>query len=164
MITGLPGTGKTTFAGALAGKIDARHFNSDMVRSEMGKRGQYSSRDKEEVYRKLLRKTANALKKGGHVVVDATFYKEAYRRDYRELAGEMRVPINWIEITADEEVVRERTRQKRAYSEADFQVYKKIRSEYEPLDSVHLTLRSDLLDVEEMVSLAMEYLNLTTSQ
>lgn len=54
MITGLPGTGKTTFAQALADKLNIPSLNSDQVRHEMGKRGQYDEASKKEVYGKLL--------------------------------------------------------------------------------------------------------------
>lgn len=160
MITGLPGTGKTTLAGALAGILHATHLNTDILRDEMGIRGQYNKAAKEAVYQELLKRTKALLQKRKSVVVDATFYLSSTRQPYIEMANEMEVPIKWIELTADESVVKERTGKKRAFSDADFHVYKKIKSEYEPLETAHLTLRSDQLQVEEMVAYILEYVKL----
>lgn len=158
LITGLPGTGKTTFAGALAEAIDARHLNSDKVRTDLDKRGQYDEQTKAAVYQEMLRQTEAALRDGDNVIVDATFYKRELREPYEELAKRRQVPIFWIELKAEEATVRERVAQKRAYSEADYEVYRKVKANYEPLPAEHLALWSDQLTVEEMVEEAKRYL------
>jgi hypothetical protein len=47
---------------------------------------------------------------------------------------------------------------RRTFSEADFAVYLKIKSQYESLNAPHLDLRSDYLSVNEMVEKAKQYL------
>jgi hypothetical protein len=54
--------------------------------------------------------------------------------------------------------VRERVARQRPYTEADFQVYRKIKDAYDPLVIPHLVLDSELQSPAEMVRTAMEYL------
>ncbi|HHM20646.1 MAG TPA: ATP-binding protein [Bacteroidetes bacterium] len=158
LVAGLPGTGKTTFARALAAATGAVHLNSDMVRQKMGKQGQYDPASKEIVYKELLHRTAQHLKNNRAVVVDATFYKNKMRKPFIELANKENAPVFWIKIKADENTIKKRVDKKRRYSEADFEVYKKIKATFEPLQLPHLTLWSDRQTVEEMVASAHSFL------
>ncbi|MEP7110055.1 MAG: hypothetical protein ABI760_18820 [Ferruginibacter sp.] len=58
------------------------------------------------------------------MVLDATFYKNDIRKKFLDQA-EGRVGLIFIEIRANEPVVRERLRKTRPDSEADFEVNKK---------------------------------------
>ena len=64
-----------------------------------------------------------------------------------------------IEITADEEIIRQRLRRTRKYSEADFNVYEKIRDEFEEITMPHLTLQSTDDNLEQMLKSAISYIN-----
>jgi predicted kinase len=160
IVTGLPGAGKTTFAEALAGAIQARHFNSDKVRDALGKRGQYDEATKEAIYNEMEKLTQAALSRKESVVLDATFYKESLRRPYVLLAGECDAHLFWIEVKASEASIRRRVEEKRRYSEADFEVYLQIKRIWEPMQSGRLVLWSDELSIEEMVGKAKDYLKL----
>jgi len=158
LITGLPGTGKSTFAKALAEATDAKHLNTDIIRDALGKRGQYDADTKAAIYAEMLRQTAQLLENGANVIVDGTFYQKKLRQPYLALAKKYGITIHWIEISAAEEVVRHRVSCCRDYSEADFDVYLKVKSQYEGLDAPHLALRSDQLSVPEMVEKTSIYL------
>ena len=86
LIIGLPGTGKTTFSKILATELKAYHLNSDMVRQEIGKKGQYDDASKAEVYEELLKRTSQYLKNQKTVILDATLYKKDLRKPYLALA------------------------------------------------------------------------------
>ncbi len=131
-IAGLPGTGKTTFARALARRLGAAHLNTDILRSAMGLRGRYDEATKALVYEAMEQRTAQLLAEGQTVVVDGTFYVQRLRESYRAIAAERGCPIHWLVVEAPEEVVRQRLQRKRAYSEADFEVYRKIKAQWEP--------------------------------
>ena len=164
LIAGLPGTGKTTLARSLADALGAQHLNSDNVRNTLEKRGQYEPLDKVSVYDELLRKTEAFLKKNQPVVVDATFYRKMYRRPFVALAKRYNIPLAWLEVSAAEEIIRQRLEKKRVDSEADFEVYQKIKAEREPISESHLTLFSDRSSVEEMVEQAKEYLKMKETE
>ncbi len=158
LVTGLPGTGKTTFSIVLAKACKATHLNSDIVRSEISMKGQYDEESKAIVYSELLRRAEKVLSEGKDLIVDATLYKEALRKPYVAIAERHRIPIKWIELSTDEKVIKERVSKTRKYSEANFEVYLKIKAEYEPLKINHLMLRTDLLNETEMLEQARSYI------
>ncbi len=158
LVTGLPGSGKTTFARALADRLEARHYNTDIVRHELNMLGQYGLEDKKRIYEQLLASTADSLDGGKDVIVDATFYRDELRQPFLDLAAEKNVPVKWIYLEAKEEVIRERMQTERAYSEADFDVYIKIRAQYEPLQSVYLHVPTDFLSLEALLKETIAYL------
>lgn len=150
LITGLPGTGKTTLAREYAAKYGALHLNSDLLRRELGLMGHYRPEDKKKVYDALLERAREALSAGKEVVVDSTFFKESIRKPFRTLAAECNARLYWVEVRASERTIRERVQTPRPDSEADFDVYEKIRDAYEPLREPHLTLWSDEMSLEAM--------------
>ncbi len=157
MVTGLPGTGKTTYAKTLADSIGGRHFNTDIIRDQLNMRGQYDEASKRMIYEALFKHTQSCLKRGLPVVVDGTFFRKELREPFVDLAEELNCSIFWVEIKADEPIIKERVSQKREFSEADYEVYLKIKEAFEPIEGEHLTLQSDLLSVEEMVESTMTY-------
>jgi len=164
MITGLPGSGKTTFAKALAESLNAVHLNTDIIRGRMGKRGQYNEMDKSMIYAKMLKQTESYLHRGADVVVDATFYKGALRKPYKRLAKKYKKQLSWIVVQAAESVIKERMQQKKQYSEADFEIYLTIKDIYEPLEEGYLILHSDAYSIEKMIIKTKEYLSLAPFQ
>lgn len=159
IILGLPGTGKSTFAVAIAKKIKATHLNTDEIRTQLGLRSKYDLQTKSSVYQELLSRSKIKLKENQNVVVDATFSKNEWRKKFHDLADEFYCRISWIVIAADEAVIRERVSKKRQYSEADFGVYKKVRDGYDLMLYPHLVLYSDQYPMAEMTKKAMKYLN-----
>lgn len=157
LFTGLPGSGKTTLARAYAARYAAEHLNSDVLRQELGLLGRYGPEDKEKVYRTLLERTRQLLSEGKTVVVDSTFYKESIRKPFRKIAEALSVPLYWVEVRAQEKVIRERLQTPRPDSEADFDVYQKIRDAYEPIPEPHLFLYSDEDALDRMTDLVQAY-------
>lgn len=162
MVIGLPGTGKTTFAESLAAALSAKHLNTDVIRDAMGKRGKYDAVTKAAIYDELLHQTETELQGGKNVVVDGTFYRKQLREPYVQLAQRYGASIFWMEIKAAENIIRTRVSQRRAYSEADFTIYLKIKSQYEPLEAPHLELWSDQLELATMIERAINYINAAT--
>ncbi len=157
LISGLPGSGKTTLARAFSTQKKVLHLNSDLLRRDLGLLGNYGSADKQKVYSTLLERTENALLAGETVVVDSTFYKKDIRAPFQKLAEKCRVPIRWVEVRAQESTIRERLKTPRPDSEADFLVYEKIRDAAEPIAGPHLVLWSDVMDLDEMVTAVLRF-------
>ena len=157
IVFGLPGSGKSYFASRLARIVRADYINSDRVRKEMLKRRTYSNQEKETVYHKMLATLKEDQDRGRNAVLDATFHKKETRELFvKEM--EERGGIYFIEVTADENVTRERLKNKRPDSEADFEVYKIISRENEPMRQPHLVLQSTNDNIDEMLQKARDYL------
>lgn len=156
---GLPATGKTSFAEALAQALAFPHFNTDKSRIALDKLGQYDEATKQSIYQHLMAKVEEELQGKSSVIVDATFYTAAVRRPYLDLAKKHACPIVFIELKADPIQIAKRMQQQRKYSEADFEVYKKIKAIYEPLLVDHCTLWSDQMSIAEMIEVATEYIS-----
>ena len=162
IVFGLPGSGKSYFAQKFAERFHAEYLSSDRLRKLIFPIRTYSDREKEQVYDELLRRTKEIRKQNKMVLVDASFYKKELRESFlRKLAPD---PVACIEIIADESLIRERLKQKRADSEADFEVYKKIKAAWEPMPQDHLVLQSTNSNLEPMLQKAAAYLHLTNDQ
>ena len=68
--------------------------------------------------------------------------------------------IKFIEVWADETIIKERLKQSRPDSEADFEVYKLIKQSWEPLGRPHLSLESTNKNIDNMLQKAAQYLRL----
>ncbi len=157
MILGLPGSGKSYFAERLAKKLNADYVNSDRVRKEMYATRNYSPDEKESVYNEMLARMKESAQQNRHVVLDGTFHKSDNRKRFvKEM--EEKGGIYFMEIQADEKVIRKRLKKERRYSEADFEVYKFIREHNEPLTEPHLLLQSTDDNIDDMIQKASTYL------
>lgn len=159
LIAGLPASGKTWLARHLAEKLGASHINSDNVRTALNLRGQYSQAAKQTVYNVMLGRAGQALQAGRPVIVDSTFYKKNLRQAWVELAARHHVPCVFIEIKIPEETAFRRLQQKREDSEADWEVYQKLKHEWEPFEQPHLTLDAAGRSPEELADVALKYLS-----
>lgn len=147
LVGGLPGTGKSTLARALAQPQGAEVIRTDVVRKQLAGiapessgrdvPGLYSREMTAKTYAETLRQADEALWLGKRVVVDATFSKEEPRHRFLELADRLAVPVGLLLCEAPEEVIRERLDGRRGdASDADWQVYRQARELWEPLSAV----------------------------
>ena len=157
IVFGLPGSGKSYFASRLARKIDADYVNSDQLRREMFPERIYSEQEKAAVYDAMLVKMKTAVSLGRDIILDATFYKNETRSLFeREIRGKDK--LLFIELRAAESTTRERLKETRPFSEADFKVYKLLKEKWEPMREQHLLLRSTNDNIDGLLQQAIEYL------
>ena len=74
------------------------------------------------------------------------------------LAASLNVKIYFIEVTARELFVKKRVSKKRKESEADYEVYRKVKALFQPMVEQHLTLESQENNIREMLEKAAKYL------
>ena len=182
---GLPASGKTWAARAVARPFEAPVFSSDVRRKLLHgvplteHRGQalgqglYAPQATQRTYVSLLEEAAKALEQGRTVVVDATFPTRALRAPFVELAHRRDVPLLVVWPEADEATARarlaERARDPDAISDADLAVWLRARERFESPDPSQggelasqeiLRHASGALAPEELAALAVERLAL----
>ena len=155
VVFGLPGSGKSYFAERLANRIGAQYINSDGVRMKMFPFRTYSQMEKNAVYEEMLRRMKIYIDQNKDLVLDATFHLRANREEFIRAAGY----IFFIEVVADESIITQRLEQKRVTSEADLNVYVKIKSQWEPFDEPHLVLQSETDNIESMLAKTLNILS-----
>lgn len=156
-ITGLPATGKTTLAEALARKTNALHYNSDKVRGALELYGQYSPQAIDTVYEHLLEGTEAALNRGRSVIVDATFSEQSWRDRFEKLAEKYGTVCYWVYLETAPENIYLRMQHKRKYSEADYRKYEEMKSEFDAFERPHLVLYSDTHTVDKLAESVVKY-------
>lgn len=160
LVCGLPGSGKTYFAEHLADELGAVHISSDRVRDDIDLRGQYDNHDRQAVYEEMQQRMTEQIQNNQTVIVDATFFSRNIRADFFDEARSTNAELFIIEIVASEKVIRQRVSKKREESEADYDVYLKLKNSFEPIDTPHLTLSSDDEDIRTMIEQATDYLGI----
>lgn len=148
LMCGLPASGKTTVARALAAPFEAVLLRSDVRRKQQHGlrptaraaadfgRGIYTEASSDEAYGSLLADAGRALQHGRTVVVDAAFATVARRRPFVELARRLAMPVVVVEVGVPAGVAAERlvarAQDPREVSDADLAVYRAMRDRYEP--------------------------------
>lgn len=155
LVAGLPASGKTTLADALAEKLGALRLNSDTIRSKLNLRGKYDSASKQKVYDAMITLAEEALLTGHTLIVDSTFYKANLREPWLDLADKTQANSLFIEVTVADEDAKKRLQIPRPDSEATWEVYTALKESWEPIEEPHLKLNASKLSLEEMVEEAM---------
>jgi len=159
IIRGLPGTGKSTLSRKLAERLDAVHISSDNLRLKLVEKRTYSEREKMMVYEKMIENAVEFLRRNKNVILDATFYKRELLEKARKAAEELKKSCILVECILSEEKVKERIAQRdknKDESEADFQVYKKVKSDFEEITEGHLFIDTSE-QLESQVSKVLDY-------
>ena len=156
IVCGLPGSGKSYFAQRLSQMLQAAYISSDVVRKELFRLPSYSDEEKRKVYDEMLRRISDA-EYYKEVVVDATFSEVETRQKFitetRKIAT-----VYIVEIVADEDLIKERLAVPRQDSDADFAVYKKMKSTWPLFKEPHLVLHSTNNNIADMLDETSDYL------
>jgi predicted kinase len=127
ILSGLPGTGKTTFALALAALVRFKHIESDAIRRELVSTPRYTPGESARVFAEVERQAAEALASGEHALVDATNLAPRDRRRFFALAARTGAPVIAIRLTAPDATIRQRLAPGRTgASEAGVAVYERM--------------------------------------
>jgi aminoglycoside phosphotransferase family enzyme/predicted kinase len=148
VVCGLPATGKSTIAQALAERSGFAVFNSDVIRKRLAgkapadragapwREGIYNPEFTAATYAALLDAAAGELERGDGVVIDATFKEANERARMRELARRLAVPIVFAQcsITSQQAQARlaARAQEPGAVSDATWEIYLQQQEAFAP--------------------------------
>jgi aminoglycoside phosphotransferase family enzyme/predicted kinase len=147
LVGGLPGTGKSTLARALARRAGFDVLRSDVVRKELAgltpaesgqnafEGGIYSAAWTDRTYAELARRAAAILAAGGRALIDASFRDGARRHEMFALARRWGVRTLMLECRATPDVIRERLQARHGdASDADWAIYRQAAGEWQAPD------------------------------
>jgi predicted kinase len=158
MVMGLPGSGKSFFAKRLSDHLGAAYIGSDGLRRKMGLMGNYRMASKKIVYDAMFENAQEAILDQGNLVLDSTFFLQEIRDKAVQLAKKHGAVLIPILVKAEKDIIRERLAKKRVDSEADIQVYQKIKEAFEPIKGPYLTILSTNDNIEEIMNQALHYI------
>jgi hypothetical protein len=141
LVCGLPGSGKSTVAAAVNERLSGELLRTDEIRKALFDKPDYTKEEKEFVYDQIEKLVEIWLMRGKSVVIDGTFYRKALRKRFIDISKGLKVPIKIVECVCGENVVEKRMGCRRGDpSDADFCVYKKVKSQWEPIKEKHITV------------------------
>lgn len=169
IMVGLVGTGKSALASALAEKIGAMVFSSDLIRKEIAgispaehrfedfQKGIYKEEFTKKTYDALFNKARKILRLGKNVVLDASFLYKSDRDRALELARECDVPLTILECRAPESVIKERIEkrlQEGTASDGRWEIFQRQKTYFEAIEEepgvLHLIINTTI-PVPELV-------------
>ncbi len=144
IFSGLPATGKTTLARKVAEKTGAIILRTDVIRKEMFAEPKYTEDEKEQVYNEMFLRAEKFLIKGQAVILDANFYLQSLRDRAGDVAVRTGKKYFIVECILDEEKVLERMNERISKGDASdansIEVYRKIKSLWEPIHEPHIVI------------------------
>lgn len=133
LLSGLPGTGKTTFALALSRQHGFVHIESDAIRRALAPEPRYSAAESARVFALAHARLRTVLAAGGRAIVDATNLTTRDRGRFLEIAAQASATVLVIRMTAPDSTVRQRLRGPReGHSQAGEAVYERMRGRVQP--------------------------------
>lgn len=148
VLSGLPGSGKSYFARALARRYPATVLDSDALRAVLFEHPKHTQPEHARLFPAIHLLTERLLGSGAPVVVDATNLKEANRRAYYDIAARTGARIVLVRVWAPAAVTRQRLRSRSVSADpddrstADLAVYEAMRGEAEPVRRRHVTVNT----------------------
>lgn len=134
LLVGLPGSGKTTFARALAERLPLQHIESDQVRLSMTASPAYSPFENSAVFARVDAAAREALLDGRPALIDATNLTNRDRRRFLRIAAELQVRLIAVRLTAPADVIRKRLSGPReGFSQAGVHVFERMKTRPQPL-------------------------------
>jgi predicted kinase len=148
MMAGLPGTGKSTLARALAERLDGMVLDKDAVRAALFEPGfvEYSAEQDDFCMEILLQTAGYLLKKHSapHVILDGRTFSKRYQRE-RVIEFCARAGTTWaiVECVCSEETALHRLGEAHLARNRTAELYREIRDGWETIEEPKLVIDTD---------------------
>jgi predicted kinase len=152
---GLPGSGKSHFARALALRLPSVILESDALRAVLFRRPRHGYKESRRLFQAIHALADRLLRNGYAVLLDATNLREDHRRDLNSLAARSGSRFILVELTAPEGVILQRLKGRKLRPEqAGIEVYLRMREESEPILLPHRSVdsRKDITSAIEEIA------------
>jgi predicted kinase len=167
MMAGLPGTGKSTLALALAGRLPGAVLDKDAIRAALfgPERVEYSAAQDDFCLEIMLQTAAYLLAKdaGLHILLDGRTFSRAYQRErameFCREAGTAWALIECVcaERTAVERLTEAVERKTHPAANRTPELYRRVRDAWEPIDGPKLVIDTDE-SLDSCVNRALGYI------
>jgi len=162
VLSGLPGSGKSTVAEGLSRTLSIPLFSVDPIEAAMWRGGLSKDQTGIAAYDVAIALADEHLRLGHSVIVDAVNPVEAPRAAWRSLAAKYRAEMKIIEcVCADEAVHRQRiearVRNIAGMPEVTWARVQRRRAEYEAWTDARLTLDTSAKSAEQSLAEALNY-------
>jgi hypothetical protein len=141
VLVGLPASGKSRVAEELRRRTGALVLESDALRRLLFPRRSYSAAESQRLFAAIHGVIDELLAEGAAVVLDATNLTEAERAPLYQIAERCDAKLILVQVTAPRALARRRMARREAtgvgLSEADLQVYERMRSQIEEVQRRH---------------------------
>ncbi len=161
-MAGLPGTGKSTLARALAAKLGGVVLDKDQIRAAVFPQEliEYSQRQ-DDFSMEMLFQTANYLicEAGVKwVFVDGRpFARREQVERVRQAAREIGCQMKIVLCQCPEETARLRLQQPHLAANRNWELYQKLKAEFEPIEERHLVVETER-PLDEAIAKALRFL------
>jgi predicted kinase len=163
VLSGLPGSGKSTVADGLSRALSVPVFSIDPIEASMWRSGLAKAQTGIAAYEVAIALAEEHLRLGHSVIADAVNPVEAPRAAWRNLAAKYRADLKIIEcVCADETIHRRRiearVRDIAGMPEVTWARVLQRRAEYEPWIDARLALDTSIETPEKLLAQALDYL------
>jgi len=161
---GLPGTGKSTLARALARRIDAHVIDKDAVRAALFGPTVDFTREQDDLVCRAMYDAVENLARGGRVgcvILDGRTYSKGYQvEELRQLASRASARLLIVECACSPEVARARLEADTGHvaRNRSFELYRTLAAAAEPIAGEKIELWTDQGRVEDLVETCASWL------
>jgi len=160
VMTGLPGTGKSTFARLLAKRLPLVIVETDSLRTSLVLHPHYTRGENSRLFTACHKLIFELLDDGISVLFDATNLSKKNRSPLYEIAGTTNTKLILVRTTAPQHVVYARL-YNRSHSQihaqqlADWNVYRRMRSGVKPISENHVIVNTSK-DIESALEIMVD--------
>jgi aminoglycoside phosphotransferase family enzyme/predicted kinase len=175
IVCGVVASGKSTVARELSARLRVRVLSSDVIRKQLfglepeesapapyGE-GIYAPAATDSTYERLCLAARQELALGNSAVLDATFAKQRYRQQVRQLSADLGATVIFVECRSPQTLIRQRLKERqnnKQISDARLEHLPDLLQTFEPLEELpeetYLAIHTDRQLMDNLVDLFAE--------